>query len=74
MDGLEVGGGGEGVCVWGGAGEGLEREIPSYRPQRRLGVRLGPRAIMVNPYPAGPRTQFPASLIENDGLFFGASE
>ena len=34
-------------------------------------MRLGPQAIMVNPYPAGPRTQFPASLIENDGPFFG---
>lgn len=33
-------------------------------------VRLGPQAIVVNPYPAGPRTQFPASLIENDGPFF----
>lgn len=32
-------------------------------------MRLGPQAIMVNPYPAGPQTQFPASLIENDGLF-----
>lgn len=34
------------------------------------GVRLGPQAIMVNPHPAGPHTQFPASLIENDGPFF----
>lgn len=73
MEGLAVGGGGEGegrvrVCVC-GAGWGLEWEIPLYRPQRRLSVRLGPQAIMVNPYPAGPRTQFSASLIENDGLF-----
>lgn len=35
-------------------------------------VRLDPEAIVVNPYPPGPRTQFPASLIENDGLFSGS--
>lgn len=73
MDELEAGGGREGEEKGrdggGGAGRGLEWEIPSYRPQRRLSVRLGPQAIMVNPHPAGPRTQFPASLIENDGLF-----
>lgn len=50
-------------------GRGLGWEIPLCRPQHRLGVRLGPEAIVVNPYPPGPRTQFPASLIENDGLF-----
>lgn len=55
---------------WGGVGLGLGWEIPPCKQQRRLSVRLGPQAIMVNPYPAGPRTQFPASLIENDGLFF----
>lgn len=38
------------------------------RGERRLG--LGPQAIVVNPDPAGPQTQFPASLIENDGPFF----
>ena len=79
MDELEVGGGGGAAAAageggreeegWGGS-RGLEWEIPPCRPQRRLSVRLGPQAIMVNPYPAGPRTQFPASLIENDGPFF----
>lgn len=49
--------------------QGGSGEIPPYRRQRRLSVRLGPQAIVVNPHPAGPRTQFPASLIENDGLF-----
>lgn len=38
------------------------------RGERRFG--LGPQAIVVNPDPAGPQTQFPASLIENDGLSF----
>lgn len=62
MDELEVGGSGEG-------GQAFNEKFFHAVPQHRLSVRLGPQAIVVNPYPAGPRTQFPASLIENDGPF-----
>lgn len=61
MDELEVGGS--------GGGGGFNEKFLHAVPQHRLSVRLGPQAIVVNPYPAGPRTQFPASLIENDGPF-----
>lgn len=59
MDELEVG----------GSGGGFNEKFFHAVPQHRLSVRLGPQAIVVNPYPAGPWTQFPASLIENDGPF-----
>lgn len=54
----------------GGGGQGGGECLVEALNEKFLGVRLGPEAIVVNPYPPGPRTQFPASLIENDGLFW----